>query len=473
MTQAAPAPIAETISQFALARLSEGLPSEVEDAARRQLIDSVGVAIAGYREPTVESMRRLVANWGTSGRASPVGQADRMSTPAAALVGGTMAHALDFDDTHGPSVLHPSASVASAAFAAAQESDSSLDEVVRALAIGNEVVVRLGMAGVDASERDSIFFSRGFHATSICGCIGSATAAALISGCSEGQLRDAMSIASSFSSGLLEANRTGGTVKRVHCGWAAFSGLMARDMAMEGITGSPTFVEGRFGFLNAFCGDKADPDWVTRDLGSHWEMLRIGFKPYPINGFLTSTAEAALLMRARGFQPDHVERVEIRLPPPVLRTVAEPRDIKVRPTSVYSARFSAPFVFSLAFLGGGGGLGLAVEDFTEAALDDPTLLAMADRVHVVGDEKAGESFPGDVPAVVTVTLTDGTVVHEEVPHRMGGVQRPLEDAQVDRKFLGNTAPYLGEGRSIDALQLLRTAIDVPVSAVLDALLVRD
>ena len=116
--------------------------------------------------------------------------------------------------------------------------------------------------GYDEELRNSVFFERGLHATSICGAVGAAVAVAMLQGQDEAGIASAAGIAASMGAGLLEANRTGGTVKRVHCGWAAHCGVAAADLARHGLTGPPTVLEGRFGFLQAFCGDR-EPDLVT------------------------------------------------------------------------------------------------------------------------------------------------------------------------------------------------------------------
>jgi 2-methylcitrate dehydratase PrpD len=208
-----------------------------------------------------------------------------------------------------------------------------------------------------------------------------------------------------------------------------------------GLTGAPTFLEGRFGFLHAFCGPEANSEWLTRRLGIDWEMRRISFKPYPTNGFLTAVVDAAVGLRNRGCRPDDVREAVIFLPPPVLRTVAEPREQKVRPKSPYGARFSAPFVFALA-LRGGGGLGLAIDDFTPAAIEDESLLALAERVSVVGEEAFASAFPGDVPTLVRVETVNGETLEQSVPHRRGGIHRALSDKELYLKFKGNAATHL-------------------------------
>src|SRR5262249_31285429 len=195
-------------------------------------------------------------------------------------------------------------------------------ELIRAIAVGDELCIRLGMAGYDVQSRNSVFFDRGLHATSICGTVGAAAAAGVLLELDERQLAHAMSISASMGAGLLEANRTGGSVKRIHCGWAAHSGVTAAQLARGGPTRPPTVLEGRVGFLQAFCGDRARPDAVVDRLGSEWELLRLHFKPYPTNHFTHAGIDAALQLRADGLDPSDVDAIELGVPHPVLRTIA-------------------------------------------------------------------------------------------------------------------------------------------------------
>jgi 2-methylcitrate dehydratase PrpD len=104
---------------------------------------------------------------------------------------------------------------------------------------------------------------------------------------------DAIGIAASMASGVIEANRTGGTVKRMHCGWAAHSGVTAVELVRRGFTGPPTAIEGRFGLLEAFLHDKVDHDVITAELGQEWSVPGIFFKPYPANHFTHTAVDAA------------------------------------------------------------------------------------------------------------------------------------------------------------------------------------
>src|SRR5262249_10612551 len=158
----------------------------------------------------------------------------------------------DFDDTHLPSVLHPSASIIPTALAVGEATGASGKDVIAASAAGYEVCVRTGMAAYDRVLGNSVFFERGLHATSICGALAAAVVAAKLYGLDDVGTGHALGIATSMGSGLLEANRAGGSVKRLHCGWAAHSGIIAAQAARAGITSPVTALEGRFGFYQAF-----------------------------------------------------------------------------------------------------------------------------------------------------------------------------------------------------------------------------
>ncbi|MBQ6640425.1 MAG: MmgE/PrpD family protein, partial [Saccharopolyspora sp.] len=265
-----------------------------------------------------------------------------------------------------------------------------------------------------------------------------AAAAAMLSDVDAEGIADALGVAASMGSGLLEANRTGGTVKRVHCGWAAHSAVTAAGLARTGITGPPTVLEGRFGLLQAFCGDQADLDALLDGLGEHWELPGIFFKPYPCNHFTHAGVDAALRLRARGVAPNEIESIELRAPTAVLRTIGEPREEKTAPKSGYHAAFSGPYTVAAALLGGGG-LGLFHEDFTDAAAADPERLALAAKVTCVPDAECDEIFPHQFPAVLRARLRDGTELTERVTHNRGGDGNPLSAEELATKFRRNAA----------------------------------
>ena len=261
--------LAQRLAAFAVSAARDGVPDDVGASVGQRILDVLGLCVAAHRLPTSAAAIGHVLDQGGHAQATVVGVPTRVTAAQAAFANGVLAHSLDYDDTHLPSVLHPSASVVPAALAAAEHAGASGEQTVRAIAVGLEVAVRLGMAGYDAELGNSVFFEHGQHATSICGAMGAAVAAAMLYGADEAGIVDALGVTASMASGIIEANRTGGTVKRMHCGWAAQAGVNAAQLVRRGFTGPPTVLEGRFGFFEAFLHGQFDPDEVTRGPRGH------------------------------------------------------------------------------------------------------------------------------------------------------------------------------------------------------------
>ena len=427
--------IAEQLGEVAFQITQNGLSDELRRESARRVLDVIGNSLAAKDQAATEVVRNVVLALEGPADSFAIG-AGKLPAAAAALLNGTLAHAMDFDDTHLPSVLHPSASVVPAALAVGAKLKSKPTDVMDAIAFGIEVTCRLGMAGYDKKLGNSVFFERGLHATSICGTLGAATAAAMLYKLSAAQITSAIGIASSMGAGLLEANRTGGTVKRMHCGWAAHGGVVAAELAKAGLTGPPTVIEGRFGFMQAYCGDQVNLAELTDDLGTSWVLPGLFFKPYPCNHFTHTGIDAARKMKANGITPDQIERLELGVPTPVLRTIAEPREAKIKPESGYHAAFSGPYTVAAAFYRDHG-LGLFHEDFEDEAAHDPEILALAAKVNVSANASCDEIFPHQFPAVLTAYLKDGSSVTEQVLVNRGGPQDPLSDAELALKFESN------------------------------------
>jgi 2-methylcitrate dehydratase PrpD len=432
--------IAQQLGKVAFQITQDGLSPELRREASRRILDVIGNSIAATNQPATQVVNNIVKSWAGPADSFAIG-ASKLPAAAAALLNGTLAHAMDFDDTHLPSVLHPSASVVPAALAVGSKLGSKPTEVLDAITFGIEVTCRLGMAGFDRKLGNSVFFERGFHATSICGTLGSAVAAAMLMKLNADEITSAIGISASMGAGLLEANRTGGTVKRMHCGWAAHGGVVAAELAQAGLTGPPTVIEGRFGFMQAYCGDQVNLDEITDGLGSTWVLPDLFFKPYPCNHFTHTGIDAARTLKAKGVTPDQIVSIDLGVPSPVLRTIAEPRESKIKPESGYHAAFSGPFTVAAAFYRENG-LGLFHEDFEDESAHDPEILALAAKVNVNASEECDAIFPFQFPAVLTAHLKDGTSMTEKVLVNRGGPKNPLTDAELALKFESNVRDSL-------------------------------
>jgi len=253
------------------------LPTEVSERTKRLILDITGIIIrARHDTESTPSLISAVERLGlTEGTCSVMGDQRSYAPSAAALINGTLAHSLDFDDTHAAGSIHSSAPIVAAALAAAQMSGSSGKELIAAVVVGYEVQIRLSLA-LDPSTH----YDQGFHPTATCGVFGAAAAAGKLLGLDAKGIQNAFGIALSQAAGSMEFLVDGAWTKRSHVGQAAQNGLICAVMAAEGFIGPAQAFEGRYGFLHAY-SKNSELQTVVAGLGEVWETMNIAIKPYP------------------------------------------------------------------------------------------------------------------------------------------------------------------------------------------------
>lgn len=432
------------LAAFACGLQFDDVPADVLEAARLHLLDTLGCGLAAHALGTAPYAGAAI-DAETPGAASAIGIPHGVAPSAAALANGITCHALDFDDTHGPSITHVSSVVVPAAVAAAQAVDASGAELLLALVAGNEVTCRIGMPVGDA------FHHRGFHPTAICGVFGATVAVARLRGLTLGDTIQALGIAGSMASGLLAYLTDGSDTKRIHPGWMAHAAHLAVGFSHAGATGPAAVLEGEKGVYHAFLGLRG-VEVPTHDLGTSWETPRIAFKPYPACHFMHAAVDAVdEIMRRERVMPDEVEQITVLMPQAGLDMVLAPLERKHRPTTPYEGKFSAPFVIG-ALLDRGR---VDVTTFTPEVLADEGVLAHAAKVdHEV---HAYPTFPESFPAGIRMRLRDGRTHEAHVPHQRGGWHNPMTDAEVLAKFTDNASIAL---HGADAAQLRNAVLGI-------------
>ncbi len=436
--------LAEKLATFTASLRPDMLPADVLASVRLRVLDIIGLALAASTRDFAQPV--LAAVDAAAGPCTIIGSR-RIAMPAmAALANGTLAHGLDFDDTHAASITHASAVVIPSALAVAEVSGISGRDVITAAVAGYEAIARLGMAAPGA------FHARGWHATSTCGAFAAALTAGKLMGLDATKLTHALGLAGSFASGLMEFLEDGSAVKRLHAGWAAHAGVLAASLAAGGVTGPASVLEGRFGFYRTFVSAEPNAD-VFETLGQKWETSRISFKPYPCCHLAHAYIDCALRLRnEQRVEADAIASVECRVPAGEIPIVCEPRAVKLRPRTTYEAQFSLPYVVAAAFIDGRVGL----DTFTEARLGDERLLALAARVQHVVDTTS--TFPEGFPGWVRVRLEDARVVEVREPDGRGSPSRPLPESAILEKFRDNVGSLLTPSRR-DELERAVLALD--------------
>jgi 2-methylcitrate dehydratase PrpD len=300
--------------------------------------------------------------------------------------------------------------------AVAQDRGIGGRQVLTAFVAATEVVVRIGRATKKSNER------RGFHSPATTGPFGAAIGTGLLLNLDAAKVTNAIGIAASLASGLVQFSRagTGGMVKRLHFGRAAESGVLAASLAADGFTGPHDVLEGELGFLHAFC-DERDIAALLRKLGEEFVTLSIYMKRFPCHG----TAQAPL-QALEEIQSEHrfsgAEVVEIEL---ATRQGVVDRHNIINPTDLMVAQYSVPFCLALACYRDSHD----PRSFDQSALDDPDILSLCKRVRLIAD--GGHSADA---ATVTVRLKDGRVWSRRVTTVKATPDDPPTKADVYEKF---------------------------------------
>jgi 2-methylcitrate dehydratase PrpD len=387
--------IAEAVADFAL---SPSLRANVSLARRIEIyvLDTLAVALAGTVAPSSAAVARTISAAAGRPEATVFGLGRITSAWDAALANGAFGHALELDDDHRIAVLHPGTVVVPAALAAAEAAEADGTTLLRAVLVGYEVMCRLGEVFRGAQ------FYHGVHPTALCGVFGAAAASAVAQGLDRAQFVNALGIAGTQASGLTEWRADGSWIKRLHPGRAAQSGVLSARLAREGFTGPATIFEGANGFFNAFTyGEPTDPAAMTRELGSRFSAFRTAIKPFPCCRFEHGAIDLALAAYEQGVSTDSIERVDIR----IYRT--DVLSYHQVPRNPVDAQFNVPYAIAVALLRGR----LTLNDFTEEAIRDERVLALARRIFVVEDVELTAKYPDNYEVFLRVRDTGG-VEHE-------------------------------------------------------------
>src|SRR5262252_6717637 len=415
--------LAETLAQNIAALEAARLPQAVRHKCEELLIDVVGLAVTARNEDYVKS---VLAACDDDGPCTAIGHARTLNAVGAAFVNGTAAHGEDFDDTFEGGPVHAGAVVVPAVLAACERHNPDGRMALIGIAVGTEVLCRLSLVVPKAVHK------AGFHPTAVFGAMGAAAGVGAALGLNAKQIVDALGIAGSMAGGIIEYLAEGAWTKRLHAGWAAQSGLRAALLARSGFVGPRTVfavVHSLFhGFAHTTQGDYAA---LTGDFGTRWVTDTLAFKPYPCGTMAQPYIDCARRLGARGIKPEDVAEIVCEVAEGTVHRLWEPLTDKQRPPNGYAAKFAVPYLLATGFVHGGVGLGA----FTESAINDARVLALAARVKFVIDPD--NPYPNNYTGHIRATLKDGGVLEERQPHLRGGAQEPLTRQDVIDKFLLN------------------------------------
>jgi 2-methylcitrate dehydratase PrpD len=345
----------------------------------------------------------------------------RTSAQDAAFVNAIFGHGFLGDDTDSVCLGHLGAIIIPAVFAMGERERISGKEFIKAVVLGYEVASRIGAAAPMAMKR-------GFHPGPVFGPFGVAAAAGAILGFNENQVLDALGIAGSHSSGVMEYSISGGTVNRLHAGIAASGGIRAAVMAQRGFKGPAAILEGERGFLHAFSGE-CSVEEIVRGLGESFRVLLVELKVYCCCGTTGAVFDAVSKIKSEHeIRPQDIKEIIVNASPETFRmtgSIVEPKDIT-------SAQFSGRFGVALQLIKGGN----SFKEYSEENLRDLEVLELARKTEFISDEELGRLPDSNNPAQVTIKMKNGAVYKQAVRAAKGSILNPMTKEEVCQKFIG-------------------------------------
>ncbi|KKY14138.1 putative family protein [Phaeomoniella chlamydospora] len=419
----------ERLAKWAVDLSYSSLPDEVVQAAVRSFYNWAGCAIGGLSHPTTTIARHALAPFfgkPTSSILGDNGDENRTDASHAALINGIASHVHDYDDTHLETIIHPTGPVASALLAQSEAHGSvKTEDFILALVAGMEAECKVGL-GVWPKHYDI-----GWHITSTTGSIGAAVAVGKLLKLQKESMQHAIGIASTQVTGLREM--FGSDTKSFHVGRAAQNGLMAAILASKGYTASLQSLEAKRGWINVVSASNSMDEQIS-SLGQVWEIAKNAFKPFPCGIVVHPVIDACSQLHRdivdRGLVASDIRSVHARVHPLVLELTG-----KKTPQDGLQAKFSVYH---------GGAIGLVLGKAGPAQYDDKVVLD--DKITTIRDKitaTANQSLGAD-EAEIIVEMRDGTKLTKHVRHAIGSLEVPMNNTQLEEKFIDQVSLVLGK-----------------------------
>ncbi len=441
--------ISSILSKFIFETEYEHIPASVIHEAQRSLINYFAVCLAAGTDDTISKAIQVYQSFSSNSCANVIGRNIKTDILNAAALNAMAANVFDFDDTHIPTIIHPTAPVAAALFALSQHLRLNGREFLLAHVLGVDIECRIGNA---VSPQH---YSRGWHITSTCGVFGAASATGKALSLNVNQLLWALGNASVQASGLVE---TLGTMsKSISVGNAARNGLLSALLANNDFSGPDLPLEGERGFLNVY-GQELDFDALQNHLGIDWEIQKNTYKPYPCGVVLNPVIEACLelfvTLREKNIDLKNLDVIKLTGHPLLRQRTDRPNVLTGRESQV-----SAQHAVGIVLVYGKAGL----SEFSDEAIKDAVAKWVGSKVKFLDDPQMSVDA-----ATVEITFVDKSQLLTQISKAKGSLSIPLSDHDLERKLISlssNAAFPINTHKLIDQIWSLDSADDV--SLILD------
>lgn len=415
-------PLSEIFADHIFGAQYAHLPPKAIERAKQSTLDTIGVIMAASAlEPSVNGLLDLVMDAGGRAECSVLSTNQKVPAIMAAFANGGMAHCLDYDDRT-PQGHHPTSSVLPVSLAVAERlGNVSGAKFLTAVAVGQDLFVRM---------RRNVVWRRDYHLTTILGVFSATASAAYLLGLNRDQIISAFGIAGVQASGCYElVEGINNQMRGLYAAFVSKAAIVSALMAEKNIKGPPTIFDGTKGFFKVYFDDQYDREKMLDGLGKSFQGADLLYKPWPSVGLSHSFIQAACGLRTmEGFDLSQIQAIKVYAGPGLIE-LCEPLVERRNPKTGTDAKFSLPFLISLALVKGT----VTPTDFQEQTLQDPEIRAIAAKAEPVFD--GSMSWTGEVPhGRVEVILNAGRsliCVGENVP---GSEQAPMSWDELIEKY---------------------------------------
>ncbi len=406
------------LAEFVVGSVYKDIPAQAIEIAKRAIMDTLGVALAGSHETMSTIVRELINEERCNGEATIIGTKQRTSILNCAFCNGVIFHALDYDDSYydfsGPTRIHPSSPILAACFSLSEKLAVGGSDFIEAFVLGIEVTGALNR-GLGPSH-----YGRGWHATSTVGVFGATAAASKLMKLKPEQLQVAFGIATSLASGSRQ--NLGTMVKPLHVGHAARNGVLCATLAAKGATAEENIFDKPMGFA-LFC---EEGDWnadrIVASLGNPWAIIQPGLriKRYPSCGGTHMPLHALFqVLKENDIKARDIKKVY------VLEREYPKALIHPRPKTGLQGKFSMEYCIACGIIDGH----ISIDSFTDSAVLRPEIQAFLEKVQVVEKE-----LIRDRSIKVEIECNNGSRYSSEVLHIPGTPIYPLTWQELEEKY---------------------------------------
>lgn len=447
-----------SLSRFITQTRFEDLPKAVVDRTKLIIADSIGAIVGGAAEPEIRALASRIIQ-GAPQQSSVIGMGLKTDVGQAALLNGSAGTFLEMDEGNQFCKGHPGMHTIPAAYAWAQANSVTGSEFITAVAIGYDIAARVGIA---SNLRPSV------HPHGTWGATGAAVAIGKLANFDQCQVESLVNISSNM---CLAASRPtmleGGTVRNMYTGISGQLGILAHNLVATGFTGERDGLQNVFGNI---VSDRFSPAEMVQDLGLRWEVLRNYFKLHSCCRFNHAALDALAIITSQAKPALAISQIA-RIDVTTYALAAELNNQS--PQNTLAAKFSVPFAIATTLIHESSEVG----SFTWAAVNNPTIQALAKKVYVIEAPEMSAKLPEQRPAKVAITLTDGSVLKAATQTNKGDWQDPYTEQQLRQKYDSLTARLwtrpasnrvyeqimtLEEAGSLSLLEQAISAADLPL-----------